>query len=530
METSTRYFKSKHNILIYLVLIISSILPALPAVKNIKISPDSMVYALISQEIISGNGIRLPLIFDMNDNYVFIDGAVPYVGEPPFLPILFALLGGVMPQSFLAAQIINVISHIVISIFTFMLMKKIYNNNGIALLSGILVSISLPMLWNVHRMVSEPLFIALTAGALYFLILSRHSYGHQSVRNLFVAGICTSAAILTRFAGAALIPVFLWANFILIKNKSIVLKHVSTILTTTLPLITAGALFIYTYIISGSIHGWIPPSPDRSYFDAFLVTIKMIFLQFDLGGERPMTLITTFLALFVLYMIINANVRRELLKYIHSGLDLIIFFTISYTMLISYAMAKSQTVIEERYISPLVPFIFMLCMLIIVVAWEMVRVKGFPRLSLCGLILSLCVITFGDVYKTYMNSGALFSKDVGHYRILNSSTYKWIKENYNENVIITSNRPYHLSFFGGYSTIRLPHKRFEKNTLVPDNMESYLPNRMSKFGSRVLVLFEKAEEQYEGSYIAGLFNNREDDDNFVLIHEFSDGVVYKLKE
>ena len=529
MKSYGTYFKNKYAICMYGILFISAILPAILAVKNIKISPDSMMYSLVSQEIISGNGISLPMIFDMQDNHVFINGTIPFVLEPPLFPILLALLGGITPQSFLAAQILNVISHAVTSIFTFLLIKKIYNNNGMALLTGILVSISLPLLWNTHRILSEPLFIALTVAVIYFLTLARDSDRRRFNRNLFIASICTCAGILLRSAGAGLIPVFLWGTFILVKNKNIKIKHVSNIITTMLPFITAGAVFIRAYIMSGSIHGWIPSSPDRSYFDAFSVTIRMIFGQFDIG-ESHIILIAIFMVLFALYIIINADVRRELLKYIHSGLDLIIFFIISYTALIMYGMAKSQTVIEVRYMSPLAPFIFILCVLIIAAVWKNIRLKGFSKLSLCGLILSLGIITFGNFYKTYVNSSALFSKDAGHYRILNSPTYQWIKENYGENVIITSNRPYHLSFFGGYSTIRLPHKRFEKNTPIPDNMEFFLPNRMANLRSQVLALFDQADEQYEGKYVAGLFNKREDDDNFVLMREFSDGVVYQLKE
>ena len=40
--------------------------------------------------------------------------------------------------------------------------------------------------------------------------------------------------------------------------------------------------------------------------------------------------------------------------------------------------------------------------------------------------------------KTYINSGLFSSEQSGQYQILNSSTYKWIKDNYRENVIITS--------------------------------------------------------------------------------------------
>lgn len=501
-------------------------LAALLAVKNIKISTDSMVYALISQEIRSGNGIRLPII-RFEDNYVPINGTIPYPEEGPLLPIIFALLNGVTPQYILPAQIINGISHVVISIFTFLLMKNLYNNNGIALLTGILVSISFPLLWHTNRMVSESLFIALTVAALYFLTLSRHF--DNSIRNLLVASICANAAILTRYPGIALIPVFIWEGFILVKNKSVKLKYVSAILAIILPLMITGIVFIRNYLISGTIFGHNEPPPERSYLDAFTGTINMIYLQFSLG-KLAVTLIAIFAILFFLYIIVNTNARRELSKYVHSGLDLIMVFIISYTVLISIAMATSQTVFELRYVSPLVPFLFIISIFVILFVWERIKLRGFSKLSLIGVILSLGIITFGNCYKSYLRSGEFFYKQDNHYPILKSHTYNWIKENYGENVIIATNRPYQLSFFGGYSTIALPHKRFSPSIRIPDNMDLILPNRMSKFGSQVLALFEKADEQYEGSYIAGLFNKREDDDNFVLMHKFSDGVVYQLKK
>lgn len=527
MKPSTTHFQNKHSILIFGILIVSALLPALLAIKNINISPDSMIYSLMSQELLSGNGLSLPIFFNLKDNYDFINGTVPYVGGPPLLPMLFALLGGVTPQSFLPSQIINLTSHVAISIFTFLLMEKLYDNKGIALLTGTLAAISFPLLWNTHRMITEPLYISLAAAVLYFLTLSRHPDQSQ-LRNLFIAGVCTSVAVLTRFAGVALIPVFLWGIVISAKNKKLKIST-PTILITVLPLITTGALFMRTYIVSGSMHGIPLPSPNRSYLDAFTGTMKMILLQFGLG-DRPIKLIAVLAVLFILYIIVNTNMRRELSRHVHSGLDLIFVFIISHTAIITYAMAKSQTVFESRYMSPLVPFLFILCVLAIAVLWEMVRLKGFSTLSLCGIILSLGILFFGNVYKTHINSEALFSKRTGHYRILNSATYNWLKENYGEDVFITTNRPFHLSFFGGYSTIRLPHRRFNKNYRIPDNMESFLPNRMSKFRSRVLVLFEEADEQYEGSYVTGLFNERRDNDSFILIQEFSDGVIYALKE
>jgi hypothetical protein len=527
MKPDRAHSKNTYVLWVYVILFVTAFLPALLAVKNIKLSPDSMMYGLISQEILSGNGIKLPVIIDMENNPAFINGLAPHLEEPPLLPLLYAMLGGVTPQDFLPAQIINVISHIAVVIFTFLLMKKLYDNKSIALLTGILVSFSYPLLWDTHYMISESLFIALTVIMLYFLILSRHYDSSKSNQYFFIASVCTSFAILTRYAGLALVPVFFWG--ILIKNENIKIKYISSIMTALLPVLTAIALFTSTYIVSGMILGRNPPSPGRSYLNAFTGTIKMMLLQFDLG-DRQVILIAIFVTLFILYILVNSDTRRELSKYVNSGLDLILLFIISYTVLISLAMAKSQTVFELRYMSPLVPFLFLLCTIIIIVICEMIKSKGFSKLSFWGIILSFSIIIFGNCHKTYMNSAKIFSKDVGQYRILDSPTYHWIKDNYGENVIITSNRPFHLSFFGGYSTIRLPHKRFEINSWLPDNMKLYLPNRMSFFGSHVLALFENVDEQNEGSYLAGLFNKREDDDNFVLIHNFSDGVVYQLRK
>ncbi|MBI5741709.1 MAG: glycosyltransferase family 39 protein [Nitrospirae bacterium] len=529
MKPYKTYFEDKYEICIYGLLFISALAAALLAVKNIRISPDSMIYALISQEIRSGNGITLPIIYDLNDNYAFIDGAVPYLAQPPLLPMLFALLGGVTPQNFLAAQIINVISHVATAFFSFLLMKKLYDNKAVALLTGILVSVSLPLVSNAHSMLSESLFVALTTAALYFIVLTRHSGGHQSIRYYFIASICAGAAISTRFAGVALIPVFLWEVFVLVRNKSIKSKGAAAVLSAMLPLIAIGALFIRNYFVSGTIVGWNPYASERPYTEALTGTLKMLFLQFQLGGH----LVAPFMAasvLFILYIVATTDGRKKMTECVHSGLDLLVVFMLSYTALITHALARVQPLFEVRYISPLAPFLFIICILVIVVLWDVIRFKGFSKLSLFGMILSLGIIIFGNLYKTCLNAEPLFSRQTGHYRILNSPTYNWIKQNYDEDVVITTNRPFHLSFFGGYPTVRLSHRRFNRNDYLPDNMESFLPARMSRFGSRVLVLFEEVDEQNEGSYLTGLFNKREGDDRFVLMQKLPDGVIYNLKE
>jgi len=523
----TDKFSSGHNykIWIYAVLIISSAAVALLAEKNIKISPDSMRFALISQQILSGNGIRVPII-RLEDSYVPVNGAIPFMDQMPLFPMLLALLGGVTPHNFLPAQIINMLSHVLIAVFTFLLMKEICGRYGIALLTGIIVSFSYPLLWLVNHMSSDLLFIAITSMTVYFLYLSRNANFLQAGRNFFIAGLCASLAILTRNAGIAMVPVFLWAAFVLVLKKPARAAYGMVALGAAAPAVATLAMFIRNYMVSGSFRGFNQAAPGRSYISAFTGTVKMISAQFQLGTNSFMAIII--LVLFILYSIKDSGARDDLSSSLKKGLDLVIVFIISYTGLIFITMAKQQWNFELRYMSPLVPFIYTIFIFAVVFAWG--RMSGrFYKLSMAGLIMSLGIISMGTVYKTYLGFPGFFYQQEKAYYLLSSCTYKWIKENYFGNIIIATNKPYHLSFFGGYSTIALPHKRFDPTINVPDDMESVLPNQMSKWGSSVLALFEEASEEDDGRYVAKLFHERTDNDKFKLLHKCPDGVIYRLR-
>jgi hypothetical protein len=485
-----------------------------------------MRFGLISQQIRAGNGIRVPII-RLEDSYVPVNGAIPFLDQVPLLAILFAIMGGLTPQNYFPAQAVNVISHVVMSVFTFLIAKN-YVNKGIALLTGILVAFTFPLLRLTHHIWNEPLFIALTAAVIYFLIVSRNSEGPRFRRSIVAASICASAAVLTRNAGIALIPVLFWMAFVVIREKKYESKY-AAILSLLLPLITTMGVFVRNYAISGSLRGFNQASPGRSYLSALAGTVDMIFSQFQLGrnGVVPIVVLMTVL---LSYVLVNSGARKELRRFFNGGLDVIAVFILSYFSLICLTMAKQQWHYELRYVAPLVPFLFILSIVVIVLVWKMVRLQGFSRLSLIGMILSLGLITFGNCYKTFLNLPEFSYRQVKAYSILQSCTYKWIKGHYEENTVITTNRPYHLSFFGAYTTVALPHKRFNPTIHVSEDMESILPDRMAHFGSRVLALFDEAEKRYDGSYVTRLFHARGPVDRFVPAHACADGVIYVLKD
>jgi hypothetical protein len=513
---------------ICVVLVIIATLSAFFAVNNIKISPDSMRFGVISQQILAGNGIRVPII-RLEDNYIPVNGAIPFLDQMPLTPLILALLGGVTPNNFLAGQILNLICHVIISLFTFLIMKHLYDNKIIALFTGILVSLSFPLLMVSHYIWSEPLFIALTVLSIYFLILSRSSNRYHFSLNLLAADIFACAAILTRNAGIALVLLFLWEAFLLIKDRRPGTRVLPIVLAAAIPIVTVIAMFVRNYVISGTLRGFHQPSPERAYFDAFTGTLLMIFRQFQLG-RNGVIMISLLMTISIVYILFSSKAQQEIKKYFVAGVDLIIVFMVSYTGLIFLAMAKQAWNFELRLVSPLVPFLFIFSIFFLVFLWGKVIFQGHSTLSFIGLTLSLSILGSGSLYKTYLNVPSFLYKQENVYSILNSCTYNRTKENYSEHDIITTNKPFHLSFFGGYSTIALPHRRFDPNIHVPDDMESILPNRMYKFGSQTLVLFFKTDQQYDGHYIDNLFNKRESIDKFNLKHDCPDGVVYHLKK
>ena len=519
--------ENKYNVWIYCILVISASLIAFHVVSNIKISPDGMRFGMISEQILSGNGIRVPLI-RLEDNYVPINGTVPFLDQLPLGPILYALMGGLTHESYLPAQALNLISHVLIAIFSFLLMKQLCGRKSIALLTGILVSFSYPLLWAANHISTEPLFIAITVAAIYFLTLSRDSRNYQFRRNFLLAGLCASVSIMTRNAGIAIIPVFFWEALVLVKNKRPEYKRLSTVFAISLPVITALSIFIRNYIVSGSLRGFEQASPERSLPEAFAGTLKMMFDQFHLGGNA-IILIKLSVLVFIGFIIFSVDIRKKLLKSVTEGLDLTIVFMISYTALICLTMAKQQWRYELRFVYPLVPFMFILVLHMITLMWNSIKERAY-KLSIAGMILSISIVAIGSCYKTIVNIQEFSYKQEEAYSIQSSCAFDWIKQNVAKDMIIVTNRPFHLGFFGGYPTVALPHKRFNSTINVPEDMERILPERMLKFGARVVALFEESEERYEGKYIADLFNKREGSDILSLTYECPDGVVYYLKE
>ncbi|MDH4028328.1 MAG: glycosyltransferase family 39 protein, partial [Nitrospirota bacterium] len=435
-----QYYADKEGIALFCILIVISALAAFLSVLNMHFTSDSFEYGLVTQQILSGNGIRVPLVW-FNSTIIPSDGTVPFLLHPPLLPIILSAMGGITPGNILPAQILNIVCHVAVSGFTFLFMKRLYGG-AIALLSGIVVSFAFPLLKVTHFFWSETLFIALTMAAVYLLVVSRESDRYRFRRVLF-AGICASAAIMTRYVGIALVALFCWEFLVFMKRRESKSGYGSIILAAMMPVFTIAGLFMRNYMLSGLMRGIDLPVPERTLLSAFSGTAEMLFMQFQLGRNSAAVIIV-FVVLFLICIVMSNDLRKELLRLSRAGLDLLIVFVISYAGLICISMAKNQPNFELRFMAPLVPFLIILIIIMIVSISRIEGVRRISGLSVGVMILLLGMLAAGNFYKTYLNMPYFLNENSKSSVFLESCTYKWIINNYDGKGLVATNKSFKL--------------------------------------------------------------------------------------
>lgn len=519
------FLKGKCDFLLFVPVLILGLLGGIVSVNNIILTSDSMTYGLVSQQILAGNGLRVPLTW-FDSSAVPSDGTVPLLMHPPLFPTLLALFGGVTSHSLLAAQILNIIFHSLIGIFTYLMVRILFENKAISFVAGSLSVISLPLLQVAHHIWSETMFIAFTVATLYYLIRSRLYPDVNYMRNVIVASIFSCAAILTRNAGISLIMLFFWELMMVIKNKKSTLPVVVAFL---LPVITVIILFARNYLIAHSVRGDFQWPVNTTYLEAFVGAAEMLFSQFQLGVRSTVFIVVIVTSSFIVIML-SAIGRREFINYFKKGFDLIIVFVLSYFGLIWFALAEKQPSFEVRFMAPLVPFLIIIILCAPFFTGQMLRQKGLPRLASIILMAGFSSVCLVTGYKTVLNLTEFSYKQEKLYSILRSCIYEKVVTSYGKETIIATNLPYQLSFFGGYPTVVLPRKPYLKGNAFPQDMNTLLPSRLKDIGSNVIALFDRIDEEKFGSYITGLSRKTIHNEKLELAYECPDGVIYHLKQ
>lgn len=516
----------------YGILLVMSACAAVVAVSNIIISTDSLSYGLVSQQIQTGRGIRIPVIGNI---YGFgtmtpSDGTVPFLIQPPLFPAMLALFGGLSLKSFLSAQLLNAASHIVTALFSFLLMRRLYSSTLIALFTSVLIAFSFPLMRITHHATSDALFTALTVISLYFFTAARTAGAKRYGPNLILAGFFAGAAITTRYAGLAIVVLFFWEALRLFSRKEPWARIRSVLYATIIPAATVATLFIRNHIHTGTIRGASGvPAPDRAFPEALSGSVKMLFSQFQLG-ERSAYLVSFLVTALVIFCLLNAEVRGRIRSLLAAGLDIILVFIAGYFFLIVIALVSDQPYFEMRYVTPLVPFLFITVILLAVSLRDTLSLNSSSRLPNFALSFFLVALLLGSFYKTALNIPEFFYRQEKVYSIMNNCAFHWLTENYDRSAVIATDTPYHLSFFGGYTTLILPSRKWVPNAEIPENMESVLPERMESAGSSLLVFFNRLSKKQFGSFVSGLSHKTDDSGPYQIEYVCSESTVYRLEK
>ncbi len=504
-------------------------LAGLYATYHIRLSPDSMHYALASQQIRSGRGVRVPII-PFQGPSADTRGTVPFLIQPPLLPLFLALLGGVAPGKVWPAQVLNIFSHTAIALFSCLIAKRLCGAS-FGIITGIAVAFALPLLLVSQYLWSEPLFIALVVMCIWCLQMSR--YVNREQFPLYGAGLLAAAAIATRFAGVALIPLFLWETIRIWKSRTEKSAIVFRIIAFLVPLCIVAILFVRNYVLSGTIRGFQCPNPQRSIYAAICSVMQGIALQFGIKGFKAQIAIL-FLIFLVIVILVRSKMDRNI-QALKKGLDMIILFMVSYTGVIIVAMVRYQPHLELRFVAPLVPFILITAVFIIELAWRSMTVTRIHKLLLhSGRIIFIILIIVGLLFTLWWKSSFFSPVETVNKRFLSSQTFGWLKTSLPPETIIATNEPFKVAFWGGYPTLRLINRLWNPYHDIPDDMCYQLPRRMSEVGSHYLILFadeDGLDEEHFGEFVSALSRRkRADIDKFRLMYNCSDGVVYHLSK
>ena len=173
--------------------------------KGPGVTPDSVNYIDAAQNLSSGNGLKVLM---PNGN------TEPMTHFPPLFPMILALFHLVKVDPVSAARWMNAVLFGANIFVAGLMVKKSYGSSFAAFTASAFILCSTGLIY-VHSMIwSEPLFILLAMGGLFFL--SKFP-GSRRSRDLVCPAICFALAVLCRYAGMSLIPtgllVFLFIQY-----------------------------------------------------------------------------------------------------------------------------------------------------------------------------------------------------------------------------------------------------------------------------------------------------------------------------
>ena len=453
----------------------------------IRIDNDGMRYALVADQILKGNGLKLiaygvvPLGMGPPPDS---SGLWPDIWQMPLLPVSYALLGGVRPGRVWPAQAVNILAHLVASLCAFRVARRCAGNVA-GMGAGALVAISYPLLALVGQAWTEPLFIAFLMMTVCMLQASR--FARPQWRYFASGGLAAGAACKTRNSGLALIPLFLCAACIVWYRKGARPAARLMCLGALPPVIAIGVWMARNIWLYSSLIGFALATPDRGWTEALRGMLALLVEQsgFDEPGWRA-ALTFLLLAVPACALLLSPGIWREVVRMVRRGLDLPLVAAAWYLGALVIALTFKFPMFEVRFAAPLIPLFAIVAMVIIARGWNAVRERGAPRIAAIGLAISLAVIAGGEASRSYLLLPHTLSSGVYGSE---SECVRWVLAHNSPKRAVATNAPYAVAFFTGMTTAMLPYCHpwlsFER---LPADLDRRIPEWMRRIGAEYLLL------------------------------------------
>jgi 4-amino-4-deoxy-L-arabinose transferase-like glycosyltransferase len=233
-------------------LVVALIAGALAAVLSLAITtppgpgldPDAASYLGAAQSLANGEGYRIPI-----SNWLERDSTSALSHFPPGYPTALALPIALGSQPKNAARVVNAAAVFVDVALALWLVASVAGLiAGIAVVLGLF---AMPPFVELHLSVlSEPMFLACIVGAVVAMVsAARQTDERATLQWAFIAGTAAAAAMLTRYAGAAIIAaVCLW--MLLLPGAST--TRLRRAVTAALPaIVLVGSWMVHVHLTSG---------------------------------------------------------------------------------------------------------------------------------------------------------------------------------------------------------------------------------------------------------------------------------------
>jgi 4-amino-4-deoxy-L-arabinose transferase-like glycosyltransferase len=518
---------TRSDLTLLLAVAVAALVAAVAVTGPMAWSYDSGTYALVSQELLAGNGFSTRIVEPEHSRAALPE---PQLTKAPLYPLTLATLGGLSLNRRWPARAINVAAHALTAAGLFLLVRLL-GGAVPALIAGLVGALGFPTLYVAHWIWTESLFVALSVLFLCSVIAVRRTPGVG--RLLTLCGALACLVVATRQAGLFVLPVL--ARELQVIRRSADRRRLT---------IDAAALFGPTAFVlaamtarnlwhTGSPTGIDRPDQGRALGEVVASSARQIgSLLRSPGWELAGLIVLAACALGALLFVVRSIRASRGARWLRDGLDQALIAIGAYSLVLVWGMVRYQPRYEARFF---VPWVVLALPPVTLAVWGGWRFGTAPiqrrigtllgALTLAAL-LAMTVASTVERWKVELRATGVESSPA-----LETQTFAWARRHLEAGELVASNRAMELALFLDLSVIALPEREWNPRQELPGDAERWLTDRLISGGGRTLVLFAGPGELSEadwGAFIARLARREAPGGRLRAVWDSADGVAYEL--